>query len=59
MYCGVNGSRNSVAVGIPNSVTSDSIFLASSIPFGMLKDPLRSGSLISPFHPIVVLGFSK
>ena len=59
IYGGVKGSKNSVAVGNPISVTSDKICLPSFMPLGILKVPFRSGSLIKPFQPIVVLGFSK
>jgi hypothetical protein len=34
-------------------------FLAISIPFDILNVSLMSGSLMRPFHPTVVLGFSK
>ncbi len=32
---------------------------ASSMPFSMWKESSRSGSLINPFQPTVVRGFSK
>ena len=45
--------------GIFNLSRSIKSFLAISTPLPILKLSLRSGSLIRPFHPTVVLGFSK
>ena len=58
-YCGVIGSSHSMAVGRPSDSTSVSTLRASHMPLRMLNRPSRSGSLISPFHPMVVRGFSK
>ena len=52
-------SSHSVAAGRPSESTSVSTLRASHMPLRMSKRPLRSGSLIRPFHPIVVRGFSK
>ena len=53
------GSRNSVAVGIPKSSTSPKKVLAIRKPFGISQDPFNWGSMIKPFQPTVVRGFSK
>ncbi len=59
MYCGVVMSRNSVPAGRPRLFTADSTLRASLSPLLMSKEPSRLGSLISPFQPTVVRGFSK
>ena len=59
MYCGVIGSRNSVAVGSPRSITSRRNERASRRPAAMSCEPSRCGSMIRPFQPTVVRGFSK
>ena len=59
MYCGTMGSRNSVAAGIPISFTARSRRRAIRRPVSTSYVPSRQGSLIRPFHPIVVRGFSK
>ena len=59
MYCGVIMSRNSQPAGTPNSLMSRSSPRASRRPWSMRKLPSRPGSLISPFQPTVVRGFSK
>ena len=53
------GSSNSVAVGTPKSMTSRKKRRARRKPSGMLCEPSRCGSMISPFQPIDVRGFSK
>ncbi len=59
MNCGVIGSRNSQPTGRPSAETSSSSFRASRRPLLTAKVPSRSGSLIRPFQPSVVRGFSK
>ena len=59
MYCGVIGSRNSHPTGSPNASTSSSTRRARRNPSLTSPDPSRWGSLISPFQPVVVRGFSK
>ncbi len=59
MYCGVIGSRSSVAVGSPRSRTSRRNPRAIRSPAAMSLDPSSLGSMMSPFQPTVVLGFSK
>ena len=53
------GSRNSVAVGTPIYVISKRSCLAILSPSSSLWEPSKYGSLISHFHPMVVLGFSQ
>ena len=45
--------------GKPSSATYSSSSRASRMPFSMWNESSRSGSLISPFQPTVVRGFSK
>ena len=52
-------SKNSVPVGMPKSAISLRSFLETLNPSLILKELSILGSLINPFHPIVVLGFSK
>ncbi len=59
MYCGTIGSRNSVAAGKPMPVISSRSFRAIFKPVSMSCEPSRCGSLINPFQPMVVRGFSK
>ena len=59
MYCGEIKSKYSVAAGTPKVATSTNICLATRKPLLILKLALRSGSLIKPFQPTVVRGFSK
>src|SRR5437879_2884889 len=59
MYCGVIMSRYSQPAGRPSSLISSSSSRASRSPWLIRKLPSRSGSLIRPFHPTVVRGFSK
>ena len=59
MYCGTMGSRNSVVVGRPIPVISSRSRRAVFNPVSMSCEPSRCGSLINPFQPIVVRGFSK
>ena len=59
MYCGVIGSRNSQPIGSPSASTSSSSSRAVRRPVSTSPDPSRCGSLISPFQPVVVRGFSK
>ena len=58
-YCGEMGSKNSVPIGSPISEISLRIDLANIKPLLASKVLFRSGSLIRPFQPTVVLGFSK
>ncbi len=59
MYCGTIGSRNSVAVGKPMLVISSNNRRAIYNRVSMSCEPSRCGSLIKPFQPMVVRGFSK
>ena len=59
MYCGVIGSRNSQPTGRPVSSTPSSTRRARRSPALTSPEPSRWGSLISPFQPVVVRGFSK
>jgi hypothetical protein len=52
-------SKNSVPAGMPISARSSSRCRASRSPSLMRNDPSNCGSLISPFQPSVVRGFSK
>eukprot|EP00835_Amoeboradix_gromovi_P007132 NODE_1084_length_1364_cov_0.048221.p2 type:complete len:135 gc:universal NODE_1084_length_1364_cov_0.048221:80-484(+) len=58
-YWGEIVSKSSQATGIPISVKSCNNCLAIFRPLLILKLSLSSGSFIRPFHPTVVLGFSK
>jgi hypothetical protein len=58
-YCGVMGSSASVLTGRPRLVMSSSSRRAISRPSPTLKESSRYGSLINPFQPTVVRGFSK
>ena len=53
------GSRNSVPTGSPSSEILCSIDLARKSPLFASKVLSISGSLIRPFQPMLVLGFSK
>jgi hypothetical protein len=59
MYCGVIMSRYSQPAGSPAALISMSNSRATRKPWLMRKLPSMSGSLISPFQPTVVRGFSK
>ena len=59
MYWGVIGSRNSVAVASPIPAISMRSARAIRSPVATSKLSSRWGSLISPFQPTVVRGFSK
>ena len=59
MYCGLIRSRYSTPAGRPVSLMSDSSRRAISSPSLMRKLLSIVGSLIRPFQPIVVRGFSK
>jgi hypothetical protein len=59
MCCGICVSRNSDPVGRPMSLTSRRSWRARRRPLLMRKLSSRSGSLMKPFHPTVVRGFSK
>ena len=59
VYCGVMVSRNSVAQGRSSSLISSRMRRARRMPSLMRKVLSRRGSLISPFQPTVVRGFSK
>lgn len=57
-YCGLMVSNNSNPIGTPKSVKSQSNCLAMRRPLLILKEPSISGSLMRPFQPTVVRGFS-
>ncbi len=59
MYCGVIGSKSSVAVGTPRSMMSRRTRRAIRKPSGMSHDSSKCGSMMSPFQPSEVRGFSK
>ena len=59
MYCGVIGSNISVAAGKPSSAMESKIRRAIRRPSLISNVSSRCGSLISPFQPTVVRGFSK
>ena len=59
VYWGVMVSRNSVAQGSPSEVMSASRRRASRKPSLISKLPSRRGSLMRPFQPTLVRGFSK
>ena len=59
MYCGEITSRNSQPAGTPAWLMRTSRSRAMRRPSLMRKLPLRYGSLIRPFQPTVVRGFSK
>ena len=59
MYCGLMGSRNSVPAGRPSAVTCCRKRRAERSPAAMSWLPSSRGSLIRPFQPTVVRGFSK
>ena len=59
MYCGVIGSRNSQPIGRSSASTSSSSSRAVRRPVSTSPEPSRCGSLIMPFQPVVVRGFSK
>ena len=59
MYCGESRSRNSVPQGRPRRLISSRSFLAWRKPSLIAKLPSRRGSLMKPFQPTVVRGFSK
>ena len=59
MYCAVIGSRNSHPTGSPSSRMSSSSLRAERSPRLTSKRPSSPGSLMSPFQPTVVRGFSK
>ncbi len=58
-YCGVIGSSSSVAVGSPRSITSRRKERAILSPAARSQESSRWGSMMSPFQPVVVRGFSK
>ena len=58
-YCGVIGSRNSHPTGTPSEMTSRRNDRAATSPSFTRKLPSSPGSLIRPFQPTVVRGFSK
>ncbi|RCM35166.1 hypothetical protein PA171_04334 [Pseudomonas aeruginosa] len=58
-YCGEIGSSASVAVGKPFSARSRSSWRPMCRPSWILNESSRYGSLIRPFQPTVVRGFSK
>ena len=59
MYCGTMGSSTSDAAGTPSAARSSSSLRPMRMPVSTSYDPSRCGSLMSPFHPTVVRGFSK
>ena len=59
MNWGLIGSRNSQPTGSPRSARSSSRRRPMRSPSLMAKLSSRCGSLISPFQPTVVRGFSK
>ena len=59
VYWGLMVSRNSVAQERPCSLMSSRILRARRRPSLMRKEPSMRGSLIRPFQPTVVRGFSK
>src|SRR5712691_2217264 len=59
MNCGVMGSRNSQPAGTPSAARSSSSRRARRSPSLIANEPSRRGSLIRPFQPTVVRGFSK
>ena len=58
-YCGLIRSRYSTPAGTPARAMSSSSERAVASPSLMRKLPSMRGSLISPFQPTVVRGFSK
>ncbi len=56
---GLIGSRNSVPAGSPSAATSARKRRARRRPSLIAKLPSSLGSLMSPFQPTVVRGFSK
>ncbi len=58
-YCGEIISRYSVPAGTPISAKSSRRRRAIRSPSLMRNDSSKYGSLMSPFHPTVVRGFSK
>ena len=58
-YCGPEGSNASVAIGSPASLTSIMRRRARVMPSPIRNDPSMPGSLMNPFHPVTVRGFSK
>jgi len=59
MYCGVIGSSHSQPTGRPSETMSISSCRAARSPRCTSWPPSMSGSLIRPFQPVVVRGFSK
>ena len=59
MYCGESRSRNSVPAGRPRRLISSRSLRARRRPSLIAKLPSRRGSLMKPFQPTVVRGFSK
>ena len=58
-YCGLMVSSISLAIGRPLPVISQKSFRETARPLLIWNDSSRSGSLIRPFHPTVVRGFSR
>jgi hypothetical protein len=59
MYCGVIGSSHSQPTGRPSETMSISNCRAARSPRCTSWPPSMSGSLIRPFQPVTVRGFSK
>ena len=59
MYCGVMGSSHSQPTGRPRETTSSRKRRAIRRPRCTSWLPSMPGSLISPFQPVTVRGFSK
>jgi len=58
-YCGVTISTISVPAGSPISLMAWSSLRARRSPWLMSQESSRPGSLMNPFQPTVVRGFSK
>ncbi len=58
-YCGMIGSSASVPAGRPISASSSSSARARDTPSSMWNESSMRGSLIRPFQPVDVRGFSK
>ncbi len=58
-YCGDSGSSASEPAGSPISANCASSRRARTMPSSMRKESSMSGSLMKPFQPVDVRGFSK
>ena len=59
MYCGASGSSASVATGRPMAASCSNKSRASAKPCSTWNVSFKCGSLMSPFQPNAVRGFSK